>query len=138
MKLSRRRLRNGSKSRQQTFSVSYGRRQADGKSDVDLLVTYSTTNYDYFAILVLRNYLRRKQFEGRYCLYEIPKQIHSGERAQRSNTCKKIPNNFESFFVWCFSFCLLHMCGEVSRYNPYPKKNGTEEEPFSEPTYSGI
>ena len=39
---------------------SYARKQANEKSDIDLLVTYSTTDYDYFTILGLRNYLRRK------------------------------------------------------------------------------
>jgi predicted nucleotidyltransferase len=39
---------------------SYAREQATEKSDIDLLVTYSTTDYDYFTILGLRNYLRRK------------------------------------------------------------------------------
>jgi predicted nucleotidyltransferase len=39
---------------------SYARKQADEKSDIDLLVTYSTVDYDYFTILGLRNYLRRK------------------------------------------------------------------------------
>ena len=39
---------------------SCAREQADEKSDVDLLVTYSTTDYDYFTILCLRNYLGRK------------------------------------------------------------------------------
>ncbi len=39
---------------------SYARKQATEKSDIDLLVTYSTTDYDYITILRLRNYLRRK------------------------------------------------------------------------------
>lgn len=39
---------------------SYARKQATERSDIDLLVTYSTVDYDYFAILGLRNYLRRK------------------------------------------------------------------------------
>lgn len=39
---------------------SYARKQANEKSDIDLLVTYSTVDYDYFTILGLRNYLRRK------------------------------------------------------------------------------
>jgi len=39
---------------------SYARNQAHEKSDVDLLVTYSTTDYDYFTIIGLRNYLRWK------------------------------------------------------------------------------
>ena len=46
----------------QTIDIfgSYARKQANEKSDVDLLVTYSTTDYDYFTILDLKNYLRRK------------------------------------------------------------------------------
>ena len=39
---------------------SYARRQTDEKSDIDLLVTYSAPDYDYFTILGLRNYLQRK------------------------------------------------------------------------------
>ncbi len=39
---------------------SYARNQANEKSDIDLLVTYSTTNYDYFTIIGLKKYLRRK------------------------------------------------------------------------------
>jgi len=39
---------------------SYARKQADEKSDIDLLVTYTSTDYDYLTILGLRNYLRRK------------------------------------------------------------------------------
>ena len=39
---------------------SYARKQADERSDVDLLVTYSTKDYDYFTILGLKDYLRRK------------------------------------------------------------------------------
>ena len=39
---------------------SYARKEATLGSDIDLLVTYSTTDYDYFTILRLRNYLRRK------------------------------------------------------------------------------
>jgi predicted nucleotidyltransferase len=39
---------------------SYARNQANEKSDIDLLVTYSTTDYDYFTIISLKNYLRRK------------------------------------------------------------------------------
>jgi predicted nucleotidyltransferase len=39
---------------------SYARKEAMARSDIDLLVTYSTTDYDYFTILGLKNYLRRK------------------------------------------------------------------------------
>jgi uncharacterized protein len=39
---------------------SYARNQADEKSDIDLLVTYSTPDYDYFTIIGLKKYLRRK------------------------------------------------------------------------------
>ncbi len=39
---------------------SYARKQASEKSDIDLLVTYSTTDYDYFTIIGLKNYLRQK------------------------------------------------------------------------------
>jgi predicted nucleotidyltransferase len=39
---------------------SYARNQATEQSDIDLLVTYSTTDYDYFTIIGLKNYLRRK------------------------------------------------------------------------------
>ena len=39
---------------------SYARNEANEKSDVDLLVTYSTIDYDYFTIIGLKNYLRRK------------------------------------------------------------------------------
>ena len=39
---------------------SYARNQADEKSDIDLLVTYSTIDYDYLTIIGLKNYLRRK------------------------------------------------------------------------------
>jgi predicted nucleotidyltransferase len=39
---------------------SYARKQATENSDVDLLVTYSTTDYDYFTIIDLKKYLRRK------------------------------------------------------------------------------
>ena len=39
---------------------SYARNEANEKSDIDLLVTYSTTDYDYFTIIGLKNYLRRK------------------------------------------------------------------------------
>jgi len=33
---------------------SYARNQADEKSDIDLLVTYSTIDYDYFIIVGLK------------------------------------------------------------------------------------
>jgi predicted nucleotidyltransferase len=39
---------------------SYARKQATEKSDIDLLVTYSTMDYDYFMIISLKKYLRRK------------------------------------------------------------------------------
>ncbi len=39
---------------------SYARKEATEGSDIDLLVTYSTTDYDYFTILGLKKYLRRK------------------------------------------------------------------------------
>jgi predicted nucleotidyltransferase len=39
---------------------SYARNQANEKSDIDLLVTYCTTDYSYFTIISLKNYLRRK------------------------------------------------------------------------------
>jgi predicted nucleotidyltransferase len=39
---------------------SFARNEATEKSDVDLLVSYSTTDYDYFTIFRLRNYLKRK------------------------------------------------------------------------------
>jgi uncharacterized protein len=39
---------------------SYARNQANEKSDIDLLVTYSTIDYDYFTILDLKKYLQRK------------------------------------------------------------------------------
>jgi len=39
---------------------SYARNQATEQSDIDLLVTYSTKDYDYFTIIGLKRYLRRK------------------------------------------------------------------------------
>jgi uncharacterized protein len=39
---------------------SYARNQANEKSDIDLLVTYLTNDYDYFTIIRLKKYLRRK------------------------------------------------------------------------------
>jgi predicted nucleotidyltransferase len=39
---------------------SYARAEAKENSDIDLLVTYSTTDYDYFTIIGLKKYLRRK------------------------------------------------------------------------------
>jgi predicted nucleotidyltransferase len=51
---------------QQRFKVetidifgSYARNDANENSDIDLLVTYSTTDYDYFTIIGLKNYLRK-------------------------------------------------------------------------------
>lgn len=39
---------------------SYAKGQSNERSDIDLLVTYSSPDYDYFTILGLRNYLQRK------------------------------------------------------------------------------
>ena len=39
---------------------SYARGDQTEKSDIDLLVTYSTTDYSLFTIIGLKNYLRRK------------------------------------------------------------------------------
>ena len=39
---------------------SYARNEADENSDIDLLVTYVTPDYDYFTIIGLKNYLKRK------------------------------------------------------------------------------
>jgi predicted nucleotidyltransferase len=39
---------------------SYARNEASDKSDIDLLVTYSTTDYDHSTVFSLKNYLRRK------------------------------------------------------------------------------
>jgi predicted nucleotidyltransferase len=39
---------------------SYARNEASEKSDVDLLITYSTINYDHSTVYALKNYLRRK------------------------------------------------------------------------------
>lgn len=39
---------------------SYARNEANENSDIDLLVTYTTPDYDYFTIIGLKNYLRRK------------------------------------------------------------------------------
>jgi uncharacterized protein len=39
---------------------SYARNEASEKSDVDLLITYSTNDYDHATIYALKNYLRRK------------------------------------------------------------------------------
>lgn len=46
----------------QTIDIfgSYARKQATEKSDIDLLVTYCTTDYDYFTIIGLKKYLRKK------------------------------------------------------------------------------
>jgi predicted nucleotidyltransferase len=39
---------------------SYARNEASEKSDIDLLITYSTINYDHSTVYALKNYLRRK------------------------------------------------------------------------------
>ncbi len=39
---------------------SYARNDASEKSDIDLLVTYSTREYDHSTVYALKNYLRRK------------------------------------------------------------------------------
>lgn len=39
---------------------SYARNEASDKSDIDLLVTYSTKDYDHSTVYALKNYLRRK------------------------------------------------------------------------------
>ena len=39
---------------------SYARNEASEKSDIDLLITYSTNSYDHSTIYALKNYLRRK------------------------------------------------------------------------------
>jgi uncharacterized protein len=39
---------------------SYARNEASDKSDIDLLVTYSTNDYDHSTVYALKNYLRRK------------------------------------------------------------------------------
>lgn len=39
---------------------SYARNEASEKSDIDLLITYSTTDYDHSTVYALKNYLRRK------------------------------------------------------------------------------
>lgn len=39
---------------------SYARDEASEKSDIDLLVTYSTKEYDHSTVYALKNYLRRK------------------------------------------------------------------------------
>ena len=38
---------------------SYARNEASEKSDVDLLITYSTINYDHSTVYALKKYLRR-------------------------------------------------------------------------------
>jgi uncharacterized protein len=46
----------------QTIDIfgSYARNEANKNSDIDLLVTYTTPDYDYLTIIGLKNYLRRK------------------------------------------------------------------------------
>lgn len=39
---------------------SYARNEVSEKSDIDLLVTYSTNDYDHSTVYALKNYLRRK------------------------------------------------------------------------------
>jgi uncharacterized protein len=39
---------------------SYARNEADEESDIDLLVTYTSPDYDYFTIIGLKRFLRRK------------------------------------------------------------------------------
>lgn len=39
---------------------SYARNEASEKSDIDLLVTYDTRDYDHSTVYALKNYLRRK------------------------------------------------------------------------------
>jgi uncharacterized protein len=39
---------------------SYARNEAHEKSDIDLLVTYATQDYDYLTIIGLKKYLRKK------------------------------------------------------------------------------
>jgi predicted nucleotidyltransferase len=39
---------------------SYARNEASEKSDIDLLITYSTRDYDHSTVYALKNYLRRK------------------------------------------------------------------------------
>ncbi len=39
---------------------SYARNEASDKSDIDLLITYSTNDYDHFTVYGLKTYLRRK------------------------------------------------------------------------------
>lgn len=39
---------------------SYARNEASEKSDIDLLITYSTKDYDHSTVYALKMYLRRK------------------------------------------------------------------------------
>ena len=39
---------------------SYARNQASEKSDIDLLITYTTKNYDHSTVYALKKYLGRK------------------------------------------------------------------------------
>jgi predicted nucleotidyltransferase len=39
---------------------SYARNEASEKSDIDLLITYSTIDYDHSTVYALKNYLRTK------------------------------------------------------------------------------
>jgi predicted nucleotidyltransferase len=39
---------------------SYARNEASDKSDIDLLITYSTSDYDHTTVYGLKTYLRRK------------------------------------------------------------------------------
>jgi predicted nucleotidyltransferase len=39
---------------------SYVRNEASDRSDIDLLITYSTKDYDHSTVYGLKNYLRRK------------------------------------------------------------------------------
>jgi predicted nucleotidyltransferase len=39
---------------------SYARNEAQEKSDLDLLITYTTNDYDHNTVYALKNYLKRK------------------------------------------------------------------------------
>ncbi len=39
---------------------SYARNEASEKSDIDLLVTYSTKEYDHSTVFALKNYLKKE------------------------------------------------------------------------------
>ncbi len=39
---------------------SYARNEASEKSDIDLLITYLTNDYDHSVVFALKSYLRRK------------------------------------------------------------------------------